>query len=473
MVEFVPHPFQERAICDLIADPYHALFMEPGLGKTAIVLETFRRLREQLDVARLLVVAPLRVCYSTWPDEIQKWRQFRDLRVCNLHTFPGCTPDADVYLINPESLHRLFGAPNEKRTRWVPGPWTDWLGRPEMLVIDELTRFKRKSGVRARTLKRYLADFGRRVGMTGTPAPNGLLDLHGQLLVIDGGAALFPTVGAYKREFFYPVTDDWNHPIWEPKSGALETISRRIAPRITRLEAGDYLQLPSRVVTEVPVILPSDAMERYEEMRSAGFSVINGIEVLAGTDSAIGKCRQIAGGAIYTSSPWESHRQYEVVHTAKLDALEDLLAEIAKPAMVVYEFRHDAELIEKRLRGVTRLGGGTTPSEGRAIAERWNRGQIPILLTHPAAGGVGLNLQAGSNVQVWYDPPWDLELFTQTVGRLERQGQPEPNVFVYLLTARGTIDKRIVRVLGKKAATQAELLDALKEEMGCRNIIEA
>ena len=463
--KFVPHPYQERAIQDLIADPRHALFMEPGLGKTAIVLETFRRLREACDVARMLVVAPLRVCYCTWPDEIAKWGF--DFRVVNLHERPALENSvnaADIFLVNPEGLPRLLGRPNEKRTRWIPGLWQRWKSRPEMLVVDELTKFKRASGVRARTLKRVLGDFGRRVGMTGTPAPNGLLDLHGQLLVIDRGEALDPRVTHYKRQFFVPVGDP-RRQIWEPRPGSAEQITALIAPRITRLDARDYLNLPKRVVTEVPVVLPDYAMGIYRSMRDDGATLLaDEIEVFSGEDSAAVKCRQIANGVVYTASPLESHREFAVVHDAKLEALKDLLEEIGRPTIVVYEFRHEAELIEKAVPGVSVIGGGTSPRGARRSAEDWNAGHVPVLLIHPAAGGVGLNLQQGGNAMIWYSPPWDLEQLEQTIGRLERQGQPEPNVFVYFLVARNTIDKRVVRVLQSKAATQAALLDALKEE---------
>jgi len=469
MAEFVPHPYQERAIQDVIDDPFHALFMEPGLGKTAIMLEAFRRMRRDLDVSRALVVAPLRVCYMTWPEEIAKWTQFRETRVSLIHGGPeamaeAIEEDANLYLINPEGLRWLFGQPNEKRTRWLPGPWRDWRNRPEMLVVDELTRFKRASGVRSRTLKRSLGDFGRRAGMTGTPAPNGLLDLHGQLLVIDRGEALDPRVTHYKRRFFVPVGDPRDDN-WEPRPGSAEQIADLIAPRVTRLDARDYLDLPKRIVTEVPVILPDQAKVQYDRMRADGcVELASGTEVIAVGDSAIGKCRQIANGALYTRKPWETHRQYEILHLQKLEALQELIGEIGRPTMIAYEFLHDAEIIKKGLPHVEVIGGGTSPRDAKRIADKWNAGVLPVLLIHPLSGGVGLNLQYGGNSLVWYSPPWDLEQFEQTVGRLERQGQPESSVFVYFLVARGTIDKRVVRVLQSKAATQTALLDALKEE---------
>lgn len=467
--EFIPHPYQERAIQNVIDDPFHALFMEPGLGKTSIILQTLLELRRGLDVARALVVAPLRVCYMTWPEEITKWEQFKDTRFSLIHGGPdqmaaAIEEDADLYLINPEGLRWLFGRKNEKRSSWRPGPWRNWKRRPEMLVVDELTRFKRSTGVRSKTLKRYLKDFGRRVGLTGTPAPNGLLDLHGQMLVIDRGAALDWRVTHYKRRFFVQVGEHRDNK-WSPRPGAEEEIVRLIAPHVTRLDARDYLDLPKRIVTEVPVLLPDQARRLYAEMRAEGcIELEDGTEVLSAAESPIGKCRQIANGAIYTSKPWETHRKWSWVHMQKIEALQELVEEIGRPVMVVYEFLHDAEIIQKGFPHVKTIGGRTSPIDARRIAIAWNAGEVPLLLVHPASGGVGLNLQYGGNSIIWYGPPWDLEQYEQTVGRLERQGQPEPNVFVYFLVARGTIDKRVCRVLQAKEATQAALMDALREE---------
>lgn len=462
--EFIPHPYQERAIDDVIDDPFHGEFMDPGVGKTAIILESFCRMRAALDVSRLLVVAPLRVCHMTWPEEIAKWARFSELSFKILHGDTRDTrDDADIFLINPEGLKWLFGQRNKKRTRWIPGAWSNWVDRPEMLVVDELTRFKRSTGVWSKTLKRYLGDFGRRNGMTGTPAPNGLLDLHGQMLVIDRGEALDWRITKYKKNFFVPVGDLHDRK-WEPKAGAAEEIYDLIAPRITRLDARDYLDLPKRIVTEVPVVLPKRAKALYDRMHRDGcVELADGTEVLAAGDSSTGKCRQIANGALYTSPPWSPTREWSVIHTQKIEALQDLVGQIGRPTMVVYEFLHDAGMITKALSGVETISG-KDPETAAHIIDKWNAGELPVLLVHPLSGGVGLNLQRGGNSIIWYAPTWDLEQFQQTVGRLERQGQPEPNVFVYFLVARGTVDARVVRVLQSKEATQEALLDALREE---------
>ncbi|MEE8551577.1 MAG: DEAD/DEAH box helicase [Gemmatimonadota bacterium] len=469
MAEFVPHSYQERAIQNVTSDPFHALFMDPGLGKTSIILQTLLELRRGLDVSRALVVAPLRVCYMVWPEEITKWEQFKDTRVSFIHGGPeamaeAIEEDADLYLINPEGLRWLFGQKNKKRSSWRPGPWRNWKRRPEMLVIDELTRFKRSTGLRSKTLKRYLKDFGRRVGMTGTPAPNGLLDLHGQMLIIDRGAALDWRITHYKKRFFVQVGEHRDNK-WSPRAGSEEEIVRLIAPHVTSLDAGDYLDLPKRIVTEVPVRLPDPVKVLYKQMQADGcIEFPDGTEVLTASDSSVGKCQQIANGTIYTSKPWETHKKWKWVHTQKLEALQELIEEIGRPVIVAYEFLPDAEVIQKGLPSVKVIGGRTSLAESKRVADQWNAGDLPVLLTHPASGGVGLNLQYGGNSIIWYAPPWDLEHFEQLVRRLERQGQLEPNVFVYFLVARGTIDTRICRVLKSKEATQTALKDALREE---------
>ena len=218
------HPYQERAVQAILDNLFQALFMKPGLGKTRIVLEALFRLRS----SSALIVAPLAVCNLTGPAENRKWGYpFSLCNLAQLFSAPaksGDSPDArsrarfarsadrlnaeplhQIYLINPESLHLLFGKRNEKRTAWIHGPWRDWQGRPDMLVVDELTGFKHATGERARTLKKFLGDFERRVGMTGTPAPNGEHDLHGQMLIIDRGEALDPRVTYFEREYFDQV----------------------------------------------------------------------------------------------------------------------------------------------------------------------------------------------------------------------------------------------------------------------------
>ncbi len=477
MPSFVPHGYQQRAIDDVIRDPFHALFMDPGLGKTAITLAAFTELRERLDVCKVLVIAPLRVCLSVWPEEIEKWDEFNGLRTTYLgdHITDPDGKAADIYLINPERIGQLFGTrvvveskAKKKRTVWRPGPWRDWVGRPEMLVIDESTRFKRSSGVRTKTVNRYLDDFGRRIALTGSPVPNGLLDLHGQMLLVDGGAALDPRITYYRKRYFDSELvgrASRKRLTYTLKAGADEQIYDAIAPRVTVLRAEDWLELPEEITTDVPVLIPDKVRGMINSLRKDSIVFEDGLEIMD-DGGAHAKERQLVNGVVYTNPPFAKRREWKVVHEQKLLALMDLLDEIGRPAIVAYEFRCERAEILKRLKGrrVGVVGGGLKAGEAMIAIQRWKAGDLDVLLVHPAACGHGLNLQTGGNVVIWFGPPWDLEAYQQLIKRLLRQGQEEDHVLVYHLVGVGTVDRRVVRGLRKKDATQEDVFDALKED---------
>lgn len=471
MSSLVPHEYQRRVAERMIDQPHLGLFLDPGLGKTSISLSAFRAMREAADVSRMLVVAPLRVCYSVWPPEVEKWDDFRDLRVRLLHG-PGKVPSAldpgaEVYVINPEGLEWLV------RQRWR---------LPEMLVVDESTRFKRKSSKRSRLLGKLLDAFPRRYALTGTPAPNGLIDLHGQMLIVDRGKSLGRNVGDYLEEFFVnvpcgPGQQYWQ---WKPRRGATKQIYERIAPWVVRLDARDYLELPEVVTVPMRVDIPDRAMDLYQQLRREMVLELEEGNVVAMNAGALtGKCRQVANGSVYLTDSGDvaradmdrgSTRRSEVVHDAKAQALVDLVEELGgKPLLVAYEFRHEIPLIKKALRPVIgqeppHFGGGVSATRGRELEAAWNRGDLPVLLVHPLSASHGLNLQGGGHHLAWYSLTWDLELYDQLVRRLWRQGQEE-RVFVYHLVSHGTIDGTVARVLEKKSRDQGELLDALREDL--------
>ncbi len=473
---FEPHAYQERAICNVIADPYHGLFMDPGLGKTACILEAFRRMRAACDVERALVIAPLRVCYTTWPDEQEKWSQFRDIRVVNLHQHDVADPpDGDVFLINPESIEKLFGGPVVQKTRpgskrkyrvvWKSGPWKDWRGRPEMLTVDESTRFKRSTGRRMKVLRRYLGDFGRRTILTGTPIPNGIMDLHGQMLILDRGEALDDRITEYQKRWFDgrqvgPPSRRFMK--YTPLDGAFEEVRDLIAPHITCMRAEDWLDMPELVRTEVPVKIPDQALELYETVKNHGVGWFeDGEDVLM--DGTLVKLQQIASGILYSD---DKCKRWHAVHKEKLDALEDLLAESGRPTLVAYWFRSEAEAIRQRIgKDTPVIGGGTKPAETARIQREWNAGKHPVILVQPQAGAHGLNMQEGSNAIVWFTLPWDLEMYDQLNRRLYRQGQKSDTVFVYHLVARDTYDSVVSGVLKRKDRKQSDLKAALVEEI--------
>jgi len=458
-----PHRYQERVIRELVERrPCALLSIEPGLGKTMMALRAFDRLREELVVSRALVVAPLRVCLTTWPEEMRLWTPHLRWAYVGDGAREALAGGAEIVLVNPERLHELFGAPDKKRSRWVPGPWKDAAAKPEMLIVDECTKMKRTTGVRARTLGRYLGDFARRVAMTGTVAPNGYEDLHGQVYLVDRGEALDHRVTYFRRRFFDERMGRGHRPIRSLKDGADEQIREAVAHLTIALHAEDYLELPSLVQTDVPVALPAEAHDALDSLRTEGGAEYGGVEMLGDSDA---KRRQIIGGVAY-----DDQGRGHVLHTAKLDALDDLLEEIGRghPAMVAYEFRAQRDTIQIRLekRGlrVATLGGGVGKAAAEKAIQDWNAGRLDVLLLHPAAAGHGLNLQAGGNIVIWLSPPWDLEAYLQLNARLFRQGQRASRVFVYHLVARGTTDVRVDRVLRSKNATQQALTQALKEE---------
>ncbi|NJK89141.1 MAG: DEAD/DEAH box helicase [Myxococcales bacterium] len=476
---FVPHQYQADAISKALSWQRLGLFADPGLGKTATALEVFRRLRESLDVSRLLVIAPLRPCYSVWPNEVKAWDQFRDMRVHIAHG-EGLRNirevDADIIVTNPESLACI-------------AELKDWKNCPEMIAVDELTKFKHHTTGRSKNLrklfKRVRHGFPWRMGLTGTPAPNGLEDLFGQCLALDDGKRLGTEIGDFRTNFWFVPVPDVNgtgHVRWEASDRSRVMVADAVSDLALRINAKDHLKLPELHEVDVRVPLPDKARALYDELRRELV-----IEMATGTVAALApgaltsKCRQVANGAVYLSedgkilrtdhgAPVSKARTSEVVHEAKAEALADLIEEAGQqPMLVVYEHRPEIPLIQKHVKRVTGsvppyLGGGVSGAEGAKIEAAWNAGRLPVLLVHPQSAAHGLNLQAGGNLIVWYSLIWDLELYLQLNGRLRRQGQTADTVIVYRLMAERTIDQRVARKLRRKEQDQDDFLALLQEE---------
>jgi len=442
-VKWQPFNYQKRAVKWLLQHPEAALFLEPGLGKTSITLRAFQSLRKSGAAKRMLVVAPLPVAQLVWPAEVMKWDQFGDLRVAVLHG-PGkedaARTKADIHVINYEGLPWLCGL---KGYKW-----------PEVLVCDEVTKRKHTQTLRFRSIRPHLKKFHRRIGLTGMPAPNGLMDLFGQLYVLDLGVRLHPYITRFKLEFFTQI-DDYN---WLPKPDANETIRERIEDVCLYMSKADYLELPSCTQVTIPVVLPPKAQRVYQDVENIFYAMLDEGIVTAANAGAKGiKLRQITGGAVYTDG---DPRKWGVVHEAKMTALWDRIDEIGEPAVVVYEFAHEADRIEASVEpeDCARLTGAT--KNRSAILRRWNRGDLPILLLQSSQAH-GLNLQAGGRHLIRFGPTWNLEHHGQMIDRLYRMGQKRP-VIIHTIVAQNTIDETVIAALGAKAKTQQELLDYLK-----------
>lgn len=445
-MKFEPYPYQQKAEEFILSHRRCGLFLEMGLGKTVITLSAVKRLLDDFAITKVLVIAPLRVAATVWAEEAQKWDHLDGLRISKVlgdqkTRLAALAADADIYVVNRENVSWLV---NHQATL------KDWPF--DMLVIDELSSFKSPKAERFRALRRVLPAVRRIVGLTGTPSPNGLIDLWSQIYLLDNGERLGKFVSYYRDVYFTPGQRNgaiiYN---WDPKPGADRVIYDKLSDICMSMKAEDYLSLPDRRDITYPVKLSEGALKAYETMERDLVLPMVG-EVLTAQNAAVltGKLLQLANGAIYNESG-----DYYQIHEAKLDALEDLIeAANGEPVLVYYSFRHDAERIQQRIPQARRL---ITPQD----VNDWNAGRIPVLIAHPASAGHGLNLQAGGHIIIWFGLTWSLELYQQANARLHRQGQSQPVTVYHVITA-DTVDKNVLKVITSKAVKQDALIDAVK-----------
>lgn len=450
MMEFKPHAYQEYAIDYIKTHPVAAILLGCGLGKTSIALTAIDdMLHDSFDVRKVLVVAPIRVCTNSWPDEIRKWDHLSDIRFSvavgsREERLAALKEDAEVYIINRENL-----------------PWlVEQSGLPfdyDMCVLDELSSFKNWQSKRFRAFMKVRPKLKRVVGMTGTPSSNGLMDLFAEYRCLDMGERLGRFIGRYREAYFSPDRRNGNIVYsYKPLPGAEDEIYRRIGDITISMKSTDFLNMPELVTTEYPVTLDKIEREKYDALKKDLILQLPGGEVTAANAASLsGKLSQMANGAVYSDDG-----SFTAIHDRKLDALEDIIeAQNSSPLLVAYWYRHDLERISERLRKLhIPFGRLDKPEDIR----RWNSGEYPVMLIHPAAAGHGLNLQHGGSTIAWFSLPWSLELYTQTVDRLFRQGQKAGTVSVIHIMAKDTIDGRIIRALKDKDDTQTALIDAVK-----------
>lgn len=469
IIQFTPHEYQTYAI-DRIVKPDHngrrevALFLEPGLGKTVITLTAINELMfNQFEIKKVLVIAPLRVAEDTWAREADKWDHLKHLRISKVlgteaKRKKALEADADIYVINRENV--------------------EWLERQEtegfdMLVIDELSSFKSHTTKRFKALCKWMwrLKIRHRVGLTGTPTPNGLVDLWSQMFLVDGGTSLFTEHKQFMEAYFRPkrsierngktIVIEWETIKWTYPSGnkynAEDDIRRRMRNNSISMRAQDWLKLPARIDRIVPVTLAEKARILYEQMETQLAIELSDRTIKANDSMTVqNKLLQLCNGAVYNDET-----TYTEIHAAKLDVLEELMeAANGHPVLVFYSYRHDLERMMKRFKAF-----GTRHLQHASDIRDWNDGNIPMMLAHPASAGHGLNLQAGGHIIVWFGLPWSLELYEQANARLHRQGQ-EQAVIVHHLIAEDTIDETVLYALKHKSNVQEALMDALKAKIG-------
>lgn len=450
-MKYQPHDYQKRTIKFMLQHMCAGLFLDPGLGKTSVTFAAFKLLKKAGMVDRALVIAPLRPALSVWPGEQRKWDDFAGLKVQVLHGSKKnelLHGDADIDVVNPEGLPWLFTAVQSAKRDW---PW-------QMLVVDESTRFKHTQTRRFKELKPHLKKFRRRYILTGSPVPNGLLDLFGQVYLLDQGNALGQYITHYRMKYF--DSTGYGGYTWQPKSDAEARIHKQLAPLVIRLDAKDHLNLPPLVTNRVEVVLPPDARKAYDAMEELLIAAIEDEVVTAANLAAASiKCRQLANGGIYK----DGRAGWAKVHEAKSEAVAELVEELSgKPALVAYEFQHDLDRLRAVLgKDTPHLGGGTTAKRQAELERAWNAGELPVLLAQPQSVAHGLNLQGVGAAVIWHSLTYDLENYEQLVRRVWRQGQKE-RVVVHHIVAVDTVDEVIMRAIHSKDRTQRALLDALK-----------
>jgi SNF2 family DNA or RNA helicase len=435
------HEYQRDAVDYLIDNPAAMLVLDMGLGKTVITLTAVQRLLDAYEATKVLVVAPKRVAVNTWPTEIDAW----DHVSAGYSVLCGSKKQREAACKSGEPIHII----NVDNLVWLIEHW----GKAwpyDMLVIDESSLFKSYSTRRFKTLKRRMQLIDRVVLLTGTPAPNSLMDLWPQIFLLDGGERLFRTISGYRDHYFQK---DYNGFSWSLREGAEKDIYQRVEDLCLRMDAADYLETPDRVDVTVPVVLPAKAMKQYEELEKHSLLELAEGEVVALNAAVlVGKLLQCANGALYT----DEDGAWEHLHDAKLDALADILETSAgQPVLVAYNFQHDLQRLRARFPEARVLDADP------ATVDQWNAGEIPLLLAHPQSAGHGLNLQHGGSILVWFSLTWSLELYLQFNARLHRQGQKRVTV-VHHLIAKDTVDETVVEALARKDAGQNDLFDALR-----------
>lgn len=452
-MQYEPHEYQSFATDYIEHHPISALLIDMGLGKTVITLTAlFDLLFDSFEIHKVLVVAPLRVGLISWPDELKKWEHLHFLKSSivigtEMERLRALKAKADIYIINRENLEWLVTKSGYK---------FDF----DTVVIDELSSFKNGRSKRHKALMTVRPYVKRIIGLTGTPAGNGLMDLWAEFKCLDYGSRLGRFITRYREEYFLP--DKRNGMVvfsYKPQAGAEARIYSKISDITISMKAIDHLKMPDLIEVERAVELDEHEISLYKELVEEMVLELKDKEITSANAAVLtGKLLQIANGAIYSDSG-----EIVEIHDRKLDELEDIIeAANGKPLLVAYWFKHDLDRIKKRL---DKLGVIYKTLDKPENIRQWNDKELQVGLIHPASAGHGLNLQSGGNTIVWFGLTWSLELYQQTVARLYRQGQKSGSVVVMHIIAKGTMDELVLRALKDKDMTQARLIDAVKAKI--------
>lgn len=449
------HDYQNRAVAHIIDNECSALFLGCGMGKTVSTLTAIKDLLDNCIISNCLVIAPKKVTQVTWSDEIKSWAHLKDLTISVIdgtakQRREAYEKQADIYAISRDNIVWLvmeFGG--------VKLPY-------DMVVIDELSSFKNYTSKRFKALRKVRKFIPRVVGLTGTPSPNGLIDLFAQMYLIDQGQRLGKSITEYRDRFFRPDKRNgdivYSYALKSPQEETEKQISDLISDITISMTAEDYLKMPDRINIYDRVELPPKVLAQYKEFeKEQVLELINSDEPISAASAAAlsNKLQQFANGAIY-----DADQKVIELHDEKLEKLEELVeAANGSPVLVAYSYKHDLDRIMKKLKAYKPV-----KLEKPEQIAKWNAGNIKVLVTHPASTGHGLNLQKGGHTLIWFGNTWSLELYMQFNARLYRQGQVYPVIVHHILTT-GTVDEKIIKALEGKKQTQDGLMQSIKELM--------
>ena len=446
-MQYHPHTYQTRLKDFIIANRYAFLTVDMGLGKTVTTLTAVRELLEDyLEASRVLVIAPKSVAENTWTSECTKWDHLQHLRVSvvmgdETRRMKALATPADIYVINRDNVAWLVKAS-------VGWPF-------DTVIIDESSSFKNPSAQRFKALRKVRPKIRRMVLLTGTPSPNGHMDLWAQMWLIDMGERLGRTLGAYRTRYFRPGRSN-GHVVydWHLQPGAADAISEKMQDVTVSLKAEDWLEVPDLIESDIRIALSPTESKAYRDFERDQLAVMDGKDIEAVTAAALAnKLLQFTGGAMY-----DTEHGWHETNDAKLRALEDIIETAnGEPVLVFYQFKHELARLQGRFKALQPVTFSGEPETLKA----WNEGKIRMLLCQPASVQYGLNMQSGGHIIVWYTPTWNLEQYQQANARLHRQGQERP-VLCYRLICDGTIDERVIAAVSSKDHAQESLLAQIR-----------
>ena len=462
-----PRSYQEVGVQLMIKQACAGLLWKPGRGKTSVVYAAFRILQEKGFANRWLIICPIRPAYNVWPNQCHSYADFDGLRVCVLHGKDKeeklHDPNYDLYIINPEGLQWLFGGdtPDPGRVRTIRSMF-------DGLVVDESTKFSNPQTKRFKLLRTAVKYFKRRYILTGSPRPKSLMDLFGQIYILDEGSSLGRYITHFRGKYFYP--SGFGGYDWKPAPGAQGEIIKKISPLVHVMDDEEGLDLPELLINDIWVDLPPAAAKLYKQMENEMIAQVESGQVVAANAAvASSKCRQIANGILLHTDKGE----YTPVHEAKIEALNDLMEQLGgEPLLITYEFVADRTRIAEELK-VPCISTGN-PNHDNDYIRKFSKGELVAVQGHPQSISLGIDgLQNACCDIAMVGVTWSLLNYEQVIQRVRRSGSRAKTVTLHRILAKGTVDEKVVQVLDSRERSQDSFLAMLRSMANSQHLLES